>query len=403
MTSYRDHDDHQDDANKRAAGANGGRGTNGTGASYRTSIADATEIERAMRAVLAPGQVTEVRALDAVGRGDRRAMTYSGYFDDPAALAAAVAATLVSAKGVYFVPNPVHPGLLARAVNRLRPAGKNPTTSDGDVTGRRWLLVDLDPARPSGISATDAEHDAALDRAGAVARFLSSQGWPDPVEADSGNGGHLMYRVDLPADDGGLVERCLRALDARFGDDAVHVDTTTFNPARIWKLYGTRAGKGDDAGEACGRPHRVARVLRVPPELQTVTREQLEALAGPGPDDAAAAPAARPKGPRPANGRAFDVATWLGERGVAVSGPTDWPSRGGIGKRWVLEVCPWDQAHTNGSAYVVQFPSGAVEAGCHHNGCAGRGWHDLRDRWEPGWRDRRGGADGPRRTIGGPR
>src|SRR5262249_44175120 len=28
-------------------------------------------------------------------------------------------------------------------------------------------------------------------------------------------------------------------------------------------------------------------------------------------------------------------------------------------------------------------------AGCHHNGCAGKKWHDLRDLVEPGWREHR--------------
>jgi hypothetical protein len=56
--------------------------------------------------------------------------------------------------------------LLARARDRARPVGEHdPLTSDRDVLARRWLLIDADPRRPAGISASDTEHEAALARA----------------------------------------------------------------------------------------------------------------------------------------------------------------------------------------------------------------------------------------------
>ena len=39
---------------------------------------------------------------------------------------------------------------------------------------------------------------------------------------------------------------------------------------------------------------------------------------------------------------------------------------------------PWNPEHTNRAAYLVQFASGAIAAGCHHHGCAGKDWHALR-------------------------
>src|SRR5262245_61488528 len=56
------------------------------------------------------------------------------------------------------------------------------------------------------------------------------------------------------------------------------------------------------------------------------------------------------------------------------------------GSRWVLNPCPWNSDHTSRAAFIVQFPNGAIAAGCHHNGCAGKDWHALRDVYEPGWR-----------------
>ena len=79
--------------------------------------------------------------------------------------------------------------------------------------------------------------------------------------ADSGNGYHLLYRIDLPAADGGLVERVLKSLAARFDNEHVKIDQSVYNPARICKLPGTMARKGDHT-EA--RPHRRAKLLEVP-------------------------------------------------------------------------------------------------------------------------------------------
>jgi hypothetical protein len=60
-----------------------------------------------------------------------------------------------------------------------------------------------------------------------------------------------------------MVERCLKALDARFTDRVVKIDAEVFNPARIWKLYGTAACKGDHIAQ---RPHRLSRILSAPGE-----------------------------------------------------------------------------------------------------------------------------------------
>jgi hypothetical protein len=67
-------------------------------------------IARDLRLILAPGQVTELRAFDAVTAGERRPQTVSGYFNDVDKLADA-AASIKSAMGIYIIPNLVHPEL----------------------------------------------------------------------------------------------------------------------------------------------------------------------------------------------------------------------------------------------------------------------------------------------------
>lgn len=111
-----------------------------------------------------------------------------------------------------------------------------------------------------------------------VQRFLTERGWSEPIVADSGNGAHLLYPIDLPNDDEStmLIKRALEALDFQFSNETVNVDKGVFNAARIWKLYGTMACKGDHTDE---RPHRLSQILSCPEELKEVSAEQLKSLA----------------------------------------------------------------------------------------------------------------------------
>ncbi|MEN6343078.1 MAG: hypothetical protein ABFC89_11040, partial [Methanospirillum sp.] len=181
-------------------------------------------VREALDLLLAPGSVAELRAL---GRDGRVA---SGYFDDLAKLADAVEPMDAAGqyRGIYVTLNPVNPALLARRANRVegRLGRGDPTTADADIVRRRWLPVDVDPIRPSGVSSTADEHRAACAVARAIRDALGAEGWPAPVVADSGNGAHLLYRIDLPNDDDAtaLVKAVLAALDERFSTGSAKVD-----------------------------------------------------------------------------------------------------------------------------------------------------------------------------------
>src|SRR5215831_16076736 len=189
--------------------------------------ANPRQIAKQVQVLFEPGSVVELRVP-----GTRRG-TVSGYFTNLRKLAANAAEWSGEADGVYVTLNPVKPALLARSANRLTEYAKQ-TTSDTDITTRRWLPIDLDPVRPAGISSTDQEHTWALERRATIRSFLHDFGWPDPVVADSGNGAHVLYRIELPNDDASriLVQRCLEALDLQFSDERVQVDQTTSNAAR---------------------------------------------------------------------------------------------------------------------------------------------------------------------------
>lgn len=249
-----------------------------------TAHRSAQQIAEWLSRLLEPGQVVELRALNVVEQyGTPK--TFSGFFDTDHLAEFATAAVELSerSKGVYWTLNPVNPDLLARRANRVARADSGDTTSDRDILRRRLLLIDCDPKRPAGISATDEEKELARQVAIAVDAFLCDAGWPAPIMADSGNGSHLDYLINLPADDGGLVKRCLLALAQQFDTDRVSIDTAVFNPSRICKLYGTMARKGDSIPT---RPHRMSKIINIPDELTTVPIELLEQLAAQAPAEA---------------------------------------------------------------------------------------------------------------------
>ena len=342
-------------------------------------MTDANEITHALRLWFQAGDVFEVRVLDAVSADYRREHIESGYFDYEHISAVPEALKrLLSFRGVYVTVNPVNPDLLARAVNRLRPAGRNPTTADTDIVRRRWLLIDCDPRRASGVSSSNAEHDFALAKAREIRDGLSSLGWPDPIMTDSGNGAQLMYRIDLPADDGELVRRVIGEI-AKASSEQVAIDTSVHNPARIWRLPGTMNCKGDSIPE---RPHRMARILDEPQDIVSVSREQMQDIVSyQSKDTQTDVPDDEWKHTMPA----FDLDSWIAQYCPELGSPQPWKG----GRKWIFPVCPFNEAHTNKSAVLIQEPSGAVAFKCHHNGCSGNDWHALRELREPGCYDRR--------------
>ena len=351
------------------------------------------EVSTAAHLLFTPGQIVEVRAITDDGMA-------SGYFDSLKELAAKVESfdALPTVQGIYVTLNAVNPALFARRANRIkmRLSKKDATTADADIIRRLWFPVDVDPTRPSGVSSTDNEHQAAITRAVEVSAYLGRHlGWPAPILADSGNGAHLLYKIDLPNDDASrdLVKRCLEVLAARCDDAAAKIDTANYNAARIWKLYGTMSRKGDDTED---RPHRRAAVLDAPLPIELVTREQLERLAGALPSPSAASAAAPPMAVgQPA--QALDIRHWLSEHGIGVQ--SEKPYEGGT--IYQLSECPFSGDHKDG-AFAIQFPSGAIHAGCHHQSCGGgsQRWQELRERFEP--KAERKKASPPRFPPSGP-
>ena len=358
---------------------------------------DRQHILAAVRHFVEPGQVVELRALAVSTPAYRRPHTVSGYYDDPEALARDAARAAPQARGVYVTLNPLNPALLARAANRLRDVDERDSlTPDTEVLRRRWLPVDVDPRRPSGVSATEAEHAAAHARALEVRAWLSAPGLAGaglrqlrqrrppgvPHRPPGRRRGPRGARAAGP----GLPLRRRRRRGRPDGrQPGAHLEAVR-HPGPQGR---PPAGASPPPGPAAGGPRarRAAGGAGVTESVRPVAAGQLEAVAALAPREPERAAGAY----RAAGGGAFDLDAWLAAHPLDLLGPVPWQG----GRKWVFRVCPWSADHRDRSAYLVQFPGGAVAAGCHHNGCAGRDWRALRELAEPGRRDRRPARHAP--------
>ena len=355
-------------------------------------MTDKEEIIRALKLWFLPGDVFEIRVLKAVAPGYLKPHTESGYFDyDNIPTAADAIGKLRAYAGAYVTINPVSPELLARACNRLCPAESESTTADSDIVKRRWLLIDCDAVRKAKISSTDAEHEAALAKAREIRDGLTSLGWPMPVMLDSGNGAQMTYRIDLPADDGGVVQQAVTEI-AKASSDAVKVDLTVYNPARIWRIPGTMNCKGDSIP---ARPHRMAKILEVPESVEIVPTELLQRIAG----ESSKTPPAHIESVVTAyqESPGFDIDEWIAKYAPDAGQPQSYKG----GRKWIFNICPFNPEHDNKSATLTETPEGAIGFRCLHDHCLGNDWRKFRVMREPGCYDHKDDANLPSVDIGG--
>lgn len=207
---------------------------------------DSSECRRALEILADMAAGIELRALPS----GRSVVFPSG---DIGSLVEAAEAFCLDGQQIYYCLNPV-------------PENLNHAARVADILRRRWLLIDIDPVKAEGHkddSATDLEKAEARKVADAVVANLSSRGWPLPLVVDSGNGYHLLYRLDLPADEvvRATIKRTLYVLAKKHDTDGARIDCSVHNASRIAKLPGSWACKGPDKSD---RPHRPVRLLEVP-------------------------------------------------------------------------------------------------------------------------------------------
>jgi hypothetical protein len=220
---------------------------------------DAAEVMRAASILFEPNHMVQIQALPS-----GRCRLVKG--DDTDGIVRTVREYNDEA-GVYWSLNPCD-----------KATGSGGGILANDMLCRRWLLIDVDPERGKEENTTDDEHDAAREIAGRIFDALCEIGFPQPISLDSGNGWHLLYRIDLPNDDvhKAILRDVLYVLADQYDTWEAKIDRKTHNANRISKMPGTWARKASHTKE---RPQRMARFNYVPDSIDVVSLERLKKLA----------------------------------------------------------------------------------------------------------------------------
>lgn len=318
---------------------------------------DAKRVKQAVDALRLGARCVEVRVLTPDGS------MHGGRFNTVGGVIRAIE-TQPDFKAVYVVLNrlvddcPVE-NTLSRS---------NAMARDEDIHSRQWLLVDVDAKRASGTNSTDIEHRGALKLAAGIRDALAHDGWPLPITADSGNGAHLLYRVDLPNDatSKALVNGVLAGLDAEFSRDTLKVDRAVGNAARISKLYGTLSCKDLHTVE---NPQRLSIILHAPLKLEVVSPDQLRARAIVRAVEQAPIPYSAPLA-----ARGFSMQQFIDKHGIRTRPAT---TMNGDGQRWQMD-CPFDKTHKAPDAVLFEYGDGAKAFKCSHDSCSHQNWQSFR-------------------------
>lgn len=306
--------------------------------------------------------LTEVRVL-------AQNKTYSGYFTSVETMLPQLA-RFDGIGGIYATLNQVKDSCYGRTQKDEILGRPKSTTNDADIERRKWLLVDFDPKRPSDTNSSDSEKEQASLRMRTVYKYLRDEGFNAPVVADSANGYHLYYAIDLPNDEAStqLVKNILRALDIMFSDELVDVDTSVFNASRIVKIIGTSSNKGTSTKE---RPQRLSCFVHIPEQIVPTGMPFLNKIAGQIP---------QVEQPSRANGYStgnFDLEDFITRHGIQVVKR----SRFSGGEKIVLAECPFDPNHKDSA--ILHLDNGALSFKCFHNSCSHFTWKDFRLHYDP--------------------
>ena len=240
---------------------------------------------------------------------------------------------------------------------------------DIEMVRIRRIPFDFDPVRRTDKTSTAAQIEAAQRACLNLAAKLCQLGFPKPLVGFSGNGYHLQYRTDLPADrdTARLLDIIYVGLAQICSTDKVLFDRTVRNPSRILRLYGTVNRKGGEA-----RPT----TCWIPDPWLPVSLEALVSLAkrlsirAPSRE----APVSRSVIRGAGDYRTLDVVAWMSSHGLYEAA---------IGNRKHAVRCPWEDEHTTSDAkndtIVLEADGGWPNFHCHHAHWSHRGIRDVLD------------------------
>ena len=288
---------------------------------------------------------------------------WSGYFNDIDVLIKEMNKLPKGDCNMYISLNALKDALMSRSQSNKFSKKTDATTSDKDIEGYEWLLVDIDPQRPADTPSSDEELKNAKVIANDVYKFLDELGFEKPIFALSGNGCHLLYRIALAntTDNKNLLKKCLDTLDMFFSNDEIKIDTSVFNPARICKLYGSVAMKGTPYKT---RVHRKSEILGDYHEVKVMDKAYLTKLTALYPEQEESKEKYNNYNPN-----SFNVEEWLSGYSISYRKSTF-----AGGDKYILGCCPFNSEHKGKDACVFRGNNGALSFHCFHSSCSDKTW-----------------------------
>lgn len=310
-------------------------------------------------------ELVEVRILDNAYK-----RTYSGYFTDVDTLLNEI--RKYDNCNIYFTLNAINPACYDREQHDRIVTKPKSTTSDNDIVGRDWILIDIDTKKPSDTNSTDEEKEMAKEVVNNVFKFLRDEGFEKPVVCDSGNGFHLLYKIAMKNNNENttICKEFLQVLDMLFSNPNVEIDCSTFNSSRICKLYGTFSRKGSNTKK---RPQRESKILRIPDEVKITPNEYFAKVAAMLP---------KPEQPSKSNyysNEKFDLEAFLNKHHIAVRNIV----RTSSFTKYILDECPFNSSHRAPDSAIFEMSNGGLGFKCLHSSCSQYTWKDFRLKFEP--------------------
>ena len=335
------------------------------------------EIKKTLDVFRTDNGLLEIRIFSTVNKSE----IYSGIFDNDDALISEINKFDKEYYNIYFVFNE-----LKDAVNGLPQLNKMvrgaKTISDRDIKFRRWLLFDFDPIREGDvhdIASNNEEFENSKETARRARRFLLERGFKQPVVCFSGNGTHLLCRIDdIPCTDemDDVCKNVLKYVAMQFTDEKVDCDIKVSNRARLTKFYSSVSRKGGNTKE---RPHRKSEIVVIPPVIEKTPIEALKRLSDAFLSSQATDVPQQQNNWNTGQKTPFDIDSFLSSHGLEVLKETR--SFDG-GRKIILKQCPFDPSHGKDSAIFVA-PNGAITFTCFHASCSSHNWKELRLKYDP--------------------
>ena len=100
------------------------------------------------------------------------------------------------------------------------------TVSDKDIKKIKFILLDIDPERPSGTASTDEQKEEAKKVFDNCLQYLEDNNIQYYYTFDSGNGYHALIPIDIECtkENSRIIKELLYHLDSKFSSERAHVD-----------------------------------------------------------------------------------------------------------------------------------------------------------------------------------